>query len=245
MIRKLLEILMIYSLCSSFALAEVAAKGAEFTFDKKLKEVTTRPDVEVVKVEFEFQNNTKEPITILNYDAPCSCMEARLVRPKNKNSLVFAPGEKGTVVGMLEFGTFKGTIDKVIKIRTDKDKGDEPSIILTCRVNIPVLIGTSKESLEWQVAGKLEPKEFIIKVADESQTPIKIVKDTPGFGVSDVFSYKLETIKDGREYKVTVTPLTTAEPSIGVVKFYTDSEIPRYKLVQIFLLVDHPKPATK
>jgi hypothetical protein len=235
MFSKLLEILMIYSLCSSLA------TSAEFTFEKKLKAVTTRPDVEVVHVEFDFQNNTDEAITIVNFDAPCSCMEARLKREDKKNSFVFAPGVKGTVIGVLEFGTFKGTIDKVIKIRTDKDKGAEPSIILTCRVTIPVLIATDTEQLNWKVGAKLEPKEFRIKVADESETPIRIVKHKHGFGVSEIFDYKIETIKEGREYKVTVTPLKTTEPSIGVVKFYTDSKISRYKLVQIFLLVDHPK----
>ena len=235
MFRKLLEILMIYSLCSAVAMS------AEFTFDTKLKEVTTRPDVELVRVPFEFQNNTDEEITIVNYDAPCSCMEARMVRPDKKNSLVFAPGEKGTVIGMLEFGTFKGTIDKVIKIRTDKDKGEEPSIVLTCRVTIPVLIATSQESLRWKMRDKLEPKVFSIKVADESETPINIVEHKHGFGASDVFDYKIETVKEGREYKVTVTPLKTTEPTMAYVKFYTDSKIRRYKMVQIFLFVEHAK----
>jgi len=215
--------------------------SAEFTFEKKLKAVTTKPDAEVINVEFDFQNNSDEVITIVNFDAPCSCMGARLKREDKKNSLVFEPGAKGKIIGVLEFGTFKGTIDKVITIRTDQDKGKDPSIVLTCRVTIPVLIATDKEQLNWKVGAKLEPKEFRIKVSEESETPIKIVNHKHGFGVSDVFDYKLETIKEGREYKVTVTPLKTTEPSIGVVKFYTDSKIPRYKLVQIFLLVDHPK----
>ncbi len=235
MFRKLLEILMIYSLCSSLAIC------AEFTFEKKLKEVTAKPDAEVVYVEFEFENKSDEVITIVNFDAPCTCMGARLKREDKKESLVFEPGAKGKLIGVLEFENFKGTIDKVIKVRTDKDKGDEPSIILTCRVTIPVLIGVDKERLDWTVGSKLEPKEFRIKVAEESETPIKIVKHMHGFGIKDVFDYKLETIKEGREYKVTVTPLKTTEASIGVVKFYTDSKIPRYKMVQIFLLMDDSK----
>ncbi|MGJ8656306.1 MAG: hypothetical protein ACSHX6_07640 [Akkermansiaceae bacterium] len=235
MFRKLLEILMIYSLCS------VLGMSAELTFEKKLKEVTTKPDVEVVNIEFDFVNNTDEVIKIVNYDAPCSCMEARLNRADKKNSLVFAPGDKGTLIGMLEFGTFSGTIDKVIKVRTDKDVGDEPSIILTSRVTIPKLIATDKETLVWQVGDKLEAKEFSIKVDAESATPIKVVEHKYGFGTDEMFDYKMETMKEGREYKVTVTPLKTDAPTMGVVKFYTDSTIARYKMVQIFLLVDHPK----
>lgn len=235
MIRKILEIFMIYSLCSLLAVS------AEFTFKEKLVAVTTKPDVEVVNVEFDFQNNTDQVISIVNFNAPCSCLNVRLRREDKKESLVFEPGTKGTVIGVLEFGSFKGTIDKVIEIRTDQDEGKKPSIVLTCRVTIPVLIAPDKQQLNWEVGAELQPQEFMIKVAEESETLIKIADHKAGYGVSENFDYKLETVTDGREYKVTVTPLNTKEPSIGVIKFYTDSKIQRYKVVQIYLLVDHPK----
>lgn len=232
MFRKLLEILMIYLLCSTLSM------GAGLTFVKKVKEVTTKPDVEVVKVEFEFENKGDKTVAIVNYDAPCSCMEASLKRKDGKRSLEFAPGEKGVVVGILDFGTFKGTIDKVIKVRTDQ-VGDGSSVVLTCRVTIPALIATDKVRLSWEVGSKLEAKEFRIKVAKESVTPIHVVKHEYGYGTGDFFDYKLEEVKKGREYKVTVTPLKTGKPTMGVVKFYTDSRIERFKRVQIFLLVDY------
>lgn len=235
MFGKLLGYLMIYSALTVFSV------GAEFTFTKTLKEVTTKPNVEVVNIEFAFENKSDEVITIVEYDAPCACMEARMLRADKTESLVFQPGDKGTVIGLLDFGTFSGTIDKVIKIRTDKDPVKKPSIVLTCRVTIPKLIKTDKETLEWQVGDKLEPKTFSIKVAAESEVPINIVKHAHGFGTGEVFDYQLETVKEGSEYKVTVTPKKTKEPAMGVVKFHTDSKIPRYKLVQIFLLVDHPE----
>ncbi len=239
MIQKLLEVLIIYSLSCA-----VVAAG-ELTFEKKIQEVTTKPDVEVVYIGFNFENKSDEVVKIVSYVAPCSCMEARLKRPDKKNSLVFEPGDKGLLIGVLEFGTFSGTIDKVIKIQTDKDAVGEPSITLTCRVTIPKLIAGDKETLVWEVGEDLEPREFSIKVADESVTPINIVSHKHGFGTSDVFDYKMETVKEGREYKVKVTPKKTDDPAMGVLKFYTDSKIPRYKMVQVFLLVDHPKKTTK
>jgi len=235
MIGKLLGYLTIYSAFT------VLLVGAELTFSKTLKEVTTKPDIEVVNIEFEFENKSDETITIVEYDAPCACMEARVLRANKTKSLVFKPGEKGKVIGLLDFGTFSGTIDKVIKIRTNKDPLDKPSITLTCRVSIPKLIKADKETLEWQVGDALEAKTFKIYVAEESKTPINIIKHEYGFGANEIFDYTLETINEGSEYTVTVTPKKTAEPTMGVVKFYTDSKIPRYKLVQIFLLVDHPE----
>ncbi len=230
MFGRILEILMIYLFGTTLAL------GGGLVFVEKVREVTTKPDVELVEVEFEFENKGDKTVAIVNYDAPCSCMEASLKRKDGKRSMEFAPGEKGTVVGILDFGTFKGTIDKVIRVRTDE--GDA-AVVLTCRVTIPALIATDQVRLSWEVGSKLESKEFRIKVAKESVTPIHVVRHEYGYGTGDFFAYKLEEVEKGREYKVTVTPLKTGKPTMGVVKFYTDSKIGRFKLVQIFLLVDY------
>ena len=235
MLANLLGYLMTYSMIISCLTA------GDLTFVKTLQEVTTRPDVELVEVSFEFENTSDKTVTIVEYDAPCACMEARMIRADKSNSLVFKPGEKGSIVGLLDFGTFSGTIDKVIRIRTNNDPVKKPSIVLTSRVTIPKLIKADKETLKWQVGDALGKKTFVIKVSEESSTPINIVSDKHGFGTDEVFSYHIETVKKGSEYKVTVEPKKTDVPAMGVVKFYTDSKIARYKLVQVFLLVDHPE----
>ncbi len=233
--RKIYEIWMIFLVSASLAVS------AEFTFKETIRAVTAKPDAKTVYVEFDFQNNSDQTITILNFNAPCTCLNVKLRREDQKESFVFEPGVKGTVIGMLDFENFKGTIDKVIEIRTDQDEGKKPSIVLTCRVTIPVLIRTDKANLGWKVGADLTPQEFRIIVSEESESLIKIIDDQAGYGVDANFKYEMEMITDGREYKVTVTPLHTKSPSIGVVKFMTDCKIPRYKKVQIFLNVDHPK----
>jgi len=235
MLGNLLGYLMIYSMIISCLTA------ADLTFAKTLKEVTTLPNVEVVKVSFDFENTSDSAITIMEFDAPCACMEARILREDKTDSLVFKPGEKGSVIGELDFGTFSGTIDKVIRIRTSNDPVKKPSIVLTSRVTIPKLIAADKETLEWQVGEAKEKKTFMIKISKDSDAPINIISQKHGFGTDEVFDCQLETVKAGLEYKVTVVPKRTDKPAMGVVKFYTDSKIARYKLVQVFLLVDHPE----
>ncbi len=235
MFRMLFRLMVVYL---SFT---VVVFGAELTFEKTLKEVTTRPDVTVLRVSFHFQNKSDEAIKIVEYDAPCICMDAKLMRADEKKSFVFQPGEKGTVIGVLDFGRLKGTIDKVIKIRTDKDKGKEPSIVLTSRVTIPELIYSDTRSVKWEVGEKLDPKVFMIKVTDDRETPISIARHSNVFGISKVFKYEVESVNDGRGYKVTVTPLSTATPRMEALRFYTDSKIPRYHSFSVGLIVDHPK----
>jgi len=234
MIQRWIHIFILLAVCGDFA------AGGELSIDAKLKEVTAKPDAMVVTIPFYYENKTDDVITIKNFNAPCTCMGARMVRDDGKRSLVIAPGEKGKIIGVLEFGNFKGTIDKVIEISTEKDPENKPSIILTCRVTIPILIATDKNKLTWDVGGALEPKEFRIKVAEESKTPLHVVKHEFGFGASEGFKYDIEIVTEGREYKVTVTPLKTNEPSVDYIKFHIDSSIPRYKLVQIYLMVERP-----
>ncbi len=216
-------------------------KGGELTFDSTLKEVTTRPDVRVLRVPFNFQNTSDEAIKIVEYDAPCICMDAKLMRADEKKSFVFQPGEKGTVIGVLDFEKLKGKIDKVIKIRTDKDKGKDPSIVLTARVTIPELIESDTNAVRWTVGDALEAKFFMIKVTDKRETPIRVARHSNVFGSSKVFKYEVEALNDGRDYKVTVTPLKTDTPVMESLRFYTDSKIPRYHSFSVGLIVDHPK----
>jgi len=211
----------------------------EFTFEAKTKKVLTKPETKIIFVEYPFQNNTQETIEIIEYDAPCTCMGARLRRPDGKQSLIFKPGEKGVVIGKLDFGNFTGSIDKKIWIRTSKDPKGEPSIILTASVTIPTLIGPDKAGLNWVEGGELTPQVFNIKV--NHTKPIKIIRHAMGFGADEFFAYKIETIKEGQEYKVTVTPKKTNAPSLGVLRFYTDHELQRYKMVQVFLTINKKK----
>jgi len=235
MLLNLLGYLTIYCLMISGVIA------GELTFIKTLKEVTTEPDVDSVNIAFEFENRTDETITIVDFDAPCACLEARILRAGNSKNVVFKPGEKGAVIGVLDFGSFSGTIDKIIKVRTSNGAVKETSTELTCRVTIPKLIKTSEENLEWQVGEKLNKRKFHIVVSEESDVPIKIVRHSLGFSSKSAFDYELKTLEDGKVYEVTVVPKNTDKPSMGVVKFYTDSKLDRYKMVQVFLLVDHPE----
>lgn len=218
---------------------EAAAEGQGLTFETKLREVTTKPETKVVKVEYAFTNNTANDITIVEYDAPCTCFSARLRRPDGKQEFTFKPGEKGVLIGALEFENFKGTIDKKIWVRTSDDAKDKPSIILTARVTIPTLISPDKAALEWDVGGALEAQVFHIKV--DHTEPIKIVKHSMGFGAEEHFDFKMETILEGADYKVTVIPKKTDTPMLGALRFYTDSPMQRYKMVQVFLNVSKKK----
>jgi len=166
-------------------------------------------------------------------------MSARLRRADGSTNFAFKPGEKGVVIGKLDFENFTGSIDKKIWIRTSEDEKGSPSIVLTASVTIPTLISPDKSAIKWDLNGEKTAQTIMINV--ENDEPIHILNHSLGYGADEVFEYTLETVEKGKTYKVVVTPKSTETPTIGVLRFFTDHEQQRYKTVQIFLNVSKKK----
>lgn len=207
---------------------------AEMFFKTKLIEVHAAADAKVVTTDFPFEIKG-EDAEIISYDAPCSCLTAKVfpLKPDRSTKLKWSNGEKGKIVGRFEMGNFKGTIDKAVLIKL---RGQKEPVQLIVRVHIPVLFAISPATHQWELNGPLTPKVFKIKV--NHTKPINILKT---MGVMQGFKYEQETIKPGQEYEVTVIPESTATPGMGRLAFLTDCEIPRHKRHQVFAVVKAPR----
>lgn len=217
----------------AFLLSSVVALSG-LHFETSIREITVEPDSEVVEVLFPFRNTSKRIIEIRKYDAPCSCMSAKLKGGKQTESggLAFLPGEKGVIKGVFELGNFKGTVEKGIKIWTSEDPSSAPSIHLITRVTIPALIRAIPSSLMWQVGEKPTTKTIRIKIAEEAS--LQII----GHECSNtIIQYQVETIEKGREYLVTVTPSRTDEVVFAGLRFTTNSDLDRFKTLQTFITI--------
>lgn len=53
----------------------------------------------------------------------------------------------------------------------------------------------------------------------------------------EAFDYEPVTVKKGREYKIIVTPKSTAKPAFNTIWVRTDSAVPRYKRQMGFLAI--------
>ncbi|MDB4353860.1 hypothetical protein N9Z02_01010 [Akkermansiaceae bacterium] len=213
----------VFFVLSSFA-------GAEMIFKTKLVEVTAQPDVDVLNVDFPFEVKGG-PSEIVEYDAPCSCLTARIepLKADRSTKLKWEEGESGKVIGRFKMGNFKGTIDKAIVL---KMKGSEEPIQLVVRVTIPVLFDIQPSTLQWKIGEGATTKIFKIKVNNDQ--PINLVKHS---GTSNNFPYQVKTIKEGWEYELTVTPQSTATPGMGMIRLETDSAIKRHQRHQVFVVV--------
>ena len=208
------------------------ATGLEF--EKKLLEIHAPADSPNVTADFKFTNTSDKPVSILKYDAACSCMAVQISGGK----LRYGPGESGTVRANFEMGNFSGTVDKAVVLWLEGDPEDKPSQQLTVRVHIPVLVEMTPKTLQWDVDG--DAKAQTIKIKMNHKTPIHV---TSVSGSSEAFKYELKTIAKGKEYELVISPTGTKQPGLGVFRIETDCDLARHKIQQAFAVVRRPLPA--
>ncbi len=207
------------------------AAGLEFT--ELLKEVNSAADATTVTADFNFKNTGDKPVTISKTDPGCSCLKVEVSGGKLK----YAPGESGVVRTTFDMGNFSGTVDKMVALWIDDDPADKPSMTLTVRVHIPVLVALEPKTLKWNLGGKPEPQTIQIQMAEGQSIHVTGVKSS-----SPSFACEVKAVEDGKKYDLIVTPLDINAPGIGVFRIETDCEISKHRIQQAFAVVRKPSP---
>ena len=210
--------------------------GAGLDFTATLKEVNAPADAKKVTVDFEFTNHTDKTVKVIKYDAACSCMAVTIKEGK----LSYAPGESGVVRADFEMGNFSGTVDKTVALWLDDDPADKPSVTLTTRVHIPVLVALEPKTLKWDVDGDASPQT--IRITMNHSDPISVKKVTTS---STTFQHELKTITEGKLYELIVTPGEISTPGLAIMRIETDCAIERHRIQQAFAQVRKPLNSAK
>lgn len=133
------------------------------------------------------------------------------------------------LIATVDTTKFDTKVDKTI----DATTADGKTTRLTMRFEVPPAIIFSARSLQWKVGSQARPK--ILNITLPKGSPVSGVKDA-GLNGKD-FDYIPQTVTKGREYTITVTPLSTAKPTLNRLVIKTDSSDPRYAQHIIYLQV--------
>ena len=221
---------MIRIACTLLAIANFA-HSASLEFAETLREVHAPADVNTVTTDFNFTNRSSKPVTITHYESACSCMKVEISDAK----LRYAPGESGTIRAEFDMGNFSGEIDKTIAIWIEGDPKNKPSITLTARVHIPIVIAIEPKTLKWPLNGKAHAQS--IRITINNPKPIHITKITSS---SENFRHELKTINDGKSYELAVTPLDLSLPTLAIFRIETDCTLTKHQTQQAFAVVRKP-----
>lgn len=210
--------------------------GAGLDFPTTLKEINAPSDAKKVTADFEFTNRSSKTVKVARYDAACSCMAVGIKDGK----LEFAPGESGLLRADFEMGNFSGTVDKTVSLWLDDDPPDKPSVTLTVRIHIPVLVTLEPKTVKWDVGGDAKPQT--IRITMNHGEPIRVKGVTSS---SQAFRFDLKTIEDGKLYELVVTPEDISAPGLAIMRIETDCAIERHRLQQAFAVIRKALNTTK
>ncbi len=219
-------------LISGIWLALIAlVHAAALDFPETLREVHAPADAKTVTADFEFSNKSGKPVTVAKVDTTCSCMAVKVKDGK----LRYAPGESGLIRAEFDMGNFSGTVDKVVAVYLDGDPEDKPSLALTVRVHIPVLVSVEPKTLKWELGGEARPQ--VIMVEMNHTRPIRVTGVNTS---SEAFALELKTTEEGKRYQVVVTPKDISSPGLGVFRIETDCDISKHRIQQAFGVIRKP-----
>ncbi|HEY1121084.1 MAG TPA: DUF1573 domain-containing protein [Haloferula sp.] len=202
-------------------------------FDANSKEITVANDQKSATVDFPFKNESSDDVVIEKNASDCPCAAVGVKDSK----LAYKPGESGTIRIVFNLGKVPETADKIVSIFLKGDAEDHPSVKLTTRIIVPVVVELEPRSVTWDIGDKPEPKT--IKVTVNDSDPVKILSMT---GSDPNFKQELKTIEEGKKYEVVITPASTKEAGMGTLQIETDSKADNRRSHMVFMLVRQPLP---
>lgn len=154
-----------------------------------------------VRTSYAFTNTSEQTIEITKTSATCGCTVPTLEKK------IYQPNETGELNAVFTIGSRQGKQRKVITVVTKNEAGEEASYELKLNVDIPVPVTFAPRVRFWKVQQEATTQE--IRVSFHKSMPINLEslepknKDAP-----NPFTYEIEAITPGAEYKIKLTPKT-------------------------------------
>ena len=194
--------------------------SAGLQWDKPLQQLQRTPADGAVEARFTFRNVGAAPVTIRTLRSSCGCTTARLEKK------IYAPGEAGEVVARFFFGDRTGAQRKTIEVRTD-EAAAEP-VVLDLRVHIHDPLTITPALVFWKRGEPGAAKTVQLTAAADQRVRIKSVTSS-----NPRVTAKLETIKGGEQYAVSVQPVDTTQKESAEISVQTDfpADAPRVYVI--------------
>jgi hypothetical protein len=215
-------------LIASVVLGAIPAQ-AGLRFDQLELKETAAPGADVHTAIFHFTAEGTKPTEIKKIETNCGCLGG------HSEKLAYQPGEKGTIQAKFELGTFEGTVSKSLVLHTDDAASPTQPLIVT--MTIPKVFSIEPEMAKWDIGEAPTPKVLTFRNLIDIPVQVKNLTTT-----RDNMKAEFKEITPGREYQITLTPETTAEPMLGALRIETDCPYPRFQKRLVFFNVTRPTP---
>lgn len=187
------------------ALASPAS--AQLKWENPWQEFNRDPEDESVEATFRFTNAGTGPVTVKSVKTSCGCTTAKLEQK------TYLPGQSGAVVADFRFGSRTGDQRKIITVKTEDGAQQELNIVVYIRKAMSLSPGL----VHWKSGTPAAPQAVTLQAE-----PGQKINVTGVTSPSPHFSVQLETIAPGTQYRVLVTPASTASREKTEIRIQTD-----------------------
>lgn len=161
-----------------------------------------------LETKYVFRNEGKTAVTVKKVRTSCGCTSARLAKD------TFAPGEQGEISVKFTFGDRRGPHRKIITVETD-DRPEPTELSLQVWIHEPLTIAPALVFWKTGEAGAAKT----VQVTSEAGTAVRVKSVTSS---NPRMAAKLETIKAGGQYAISVTPADTTQRESAEITVETD-----------------------
>lgn len=182
----------------------------------------------IITADFKFTNVGKGAASIESVKSGCGCTTAIPDRRE------YQPGEKGRITATFTIGERTGLQDIPIVVKL---AGESERVKLSLIAHIPEFMTVTPQLLYWQVGEAPEPKAVALHV--ETGVQLRITKIE---SIDPTFTTTLETIGEGRDYRLLVQPATTAGELMAAI---TIDALISGEVQKSFTVFPNIKPAEK
>ena len=191
-------------LAAAFALLPLSGSALEWkTNTLTLATVPFQKNQDVV---FEFKNTGPKPVTLLDLQTNCDCLDATV------DGKIYLSGAAGTIKARFTIGDRAGFYERLITLVTDESP---VPVRLLVRIEVPDIASVSPRSVSWKLnaaAGE--------KTVELAPTPGLEINFTDAQATNDAFTARLETIEPGKRYRLHLKPRSTALSASTAVRVF-------------------------
>lgn len=210
------------------AVSITQASGGALRFEHREVEYDAKPADELVTITYRYQNTSDRPVRLTGGETNCDCLKAEA------DKTVLQPGEWGELRALFALGDMLGRKRQRVTMLTEEG-GRAQRYDLFVNMNIPLLIEIEPDVLRWTVGS--EPEEQVFDIRMTGEEPLRVTEVT---STRPTFKWRLETVEQGRHYRLRVRPESTASPTMGAMRIQTNSPIPKYQRALAYFAIQPP-----
>ena len=219
-------LLCLLSLAALLGALPCAQAQSALRWENKTVETHPGQGEKTARGDFEFTNTSNQPVVIDSVKPGCGCTTVGLEKK------IYQPGEKGHITAVLTLGSHKGMLAKGITVNV---RGERQPTVLMLVAQVEDSVKIDPPLVFWRNGEAPRSKTIKLRIpAGLGLRLARVLSNEPKIAAT------WDTIQDGTEYRITVTPEDTSRRTMAVLTIQALTRSNEARVYQAYAQVKAP-----